>query len=138
MKSKTMKRVSKWVAVLGARLCVSIFVLGLPVVALAGAFDYLVVDLSGGTNTASYPVSYLADVLAGGWTDEHKTTKLVLRRIPAGAASGSGRMALGGDWYDSARHCPPARRGGFGPSFWDGLFDSCGLRVARTLPEATP
>ena len=46
--------------------------------------DYLVVDLSGGTNASSYPVSYLAGIPAGGWTNEHKTTKLVLRRIPAG------------------------------------------------------
>ncbi len=46
--------------------------------------DYLVVDLSGGTGAQSYPVSYLSAVPAGGWTDEHKTTKLVLRRIPAG------------------------------------------------------
>ncbi len=44
---------------------------------------YLVVDLSGGTNATSYPVTYLSTVPPGGWTDEHKTTKLVLRRIPA-------------------------------------------------------
>jgi len=45
--------------------------------------DYLVADLSGGTSAPSYPVTYLDAVPAGGWTDEHKTTKLVLRRIPA-------------------------------------------------------
>ncbi|MBU0676611.1 MAG: SUMF1/EgtB/PvdO family nonheme iron enzyme [Verrucomicrobia bacterium] len=45
---------------------------------------YLVIDLSGGTNASSYPVNYLSSVPAGGWTDEHKTTKLVMRRIPAG------------------------------------------------------
>ena len=45
---------------------------------------YLVVDLSAGADAASYPVSYLPDVPAGGWTDEYKTTKLVLRRIEAG------------------------------------------------------
>ena len=39
---------------------------------------YLVVDLvNGGYET-------LADVPEGGWTDDHKTTKLVFRRIPAG------------------------------------------------------
>ncbi len=47
--------------------------------------SYLVVDLSGGPSAASYPVSFLADVPPGGWTDEHKTTKLVLRRLPADA-----------------------------------------------------
>ena len=46
---------------------------------------YLVVDLSGGTNAVSYPVSYLGAVPNGGWTNEHKTTKLVLRRIAPGS-----------------------------------------------------
>jgi len=41
---------------------------------------YLVVDLTG---SPTYPVTYLSAVPGGGWTDEHKTTKLVLRRIPA-------------------------------------------------------
>lgn len=45
---------------------------------------YLVVDLSGGRNAASYPVSYLSAVPSGGWTDAYKTTRLVLRRVPAG------------------------------------------------------
>ena len=35
---------------------------------------YCVIDLSGGANAVSYPVSYLADVPLGGWTDEYKTT----------------------------------------------------------------
>ena len=43
--------------------------------------DYLVVDLSAGPSVSNYPVSYLTGVPVGGWTDEHKTTKLVLRRI---------------------------------------------------------
>jgi len=47
--------------------------------------EYLVVDLVGGTNTVSYPVSYLDGVPADGWTDEYKTTKLVMRRIRAGS-----------------------------------------------------
>jgi formylglycine-generating enzyme len=41
---------------------------------------YLVVDLTG---SPTYPVTYLDAVPPGGWTDEHKTTKLVMRRIPA-------------------------------------------------------
>ncbi len=45
---------------------------------------YLVIDLSGGTSATSYPVSFLSDVPEGGWTDEYKTTKLVLRRCKAG------------------------------------------------------
>jgi len=46
---------------------------------------YCVVDLSGGTSAASYPVSYLSDVPSGGWKTEHKTTKLVLRYIAPGS-----------------------------------------------------
>ena len=45
---------------------------------------YIVVDLSSGNNATSYPVSYLYAVPSGGWTDEYKTTKLVLRRIEPG------------------------------------------------------
>ena len=45
---------------------------------------YLVVDLSAGESASSYSVSYLGAVPSGGWTDVYKTTKLVLRRIPAG------------------------------------------------------
>ena len=45
---------------------------------------YMVVDLSGGPDAAHYPVSYLPDVPEGGWTDEYKTDKLVLRRVEPG------------------------------------------------------
>jgi formylglycine-generating enzyme required for sulfatase activity len=48
------------------------------------AGEYLVVDLSGGPAATNYPVGYLSAVPSGGWTDEHKTTKLVMRKIPAG------------------------------------------------------
>jgi formylglycine-generating enzyme required for sulfatase activity len=53
-------------------------------IARAESDTYLVIDLSGGRSAVSYPVSYLADVPAGGWTDEYKTQKLVMRKIPAG------------------------------------------------------
>ena len=46
---------------------------------------YCVIDLSAGADAESYPVSYLTDVPDGGWADEYKTTKLVLRRIEPGA-----------------------------------------------------
>ncbi len=46
---------------------------------------YMVVDLAGGKDAESYPVTYLADVPKSGWTDEYKTDKLVLRRIEPGA-----------------------------------------------------
>jgi len=46
---------------------------------------YCVVDLSEGSAASEYPVTYLSAVPSGGWTDEYKTTKLVLRKIPAGS-----------------------------------------------------
>ena len=48
---------------------------------------YMVIDLSGGADATSYPVSYRTGVPSGGWTDEYKSTKLVLRRCPAGTVS---------------------------------------------------
>ena len=46
---------------------------------------YCVIDISLGKDATNYPVSYLSDIPAGGWTDEYKTTKLVLRRIEPGS-----------------------------------------------------
>lgn len=48
---------------------------------------FYVIDLSGGPNATRWPVSCLATVPKGGWTDEYKTTKLVLRRIEKGSIS---------------------------------------------------
>jgi formylglycine-generating enzyme required for sulfatase activity len=45
---------------------------------------YLVVDMNGGQEAESWPVEEMQDVPSGGWSDEYKTGKLVLRRIPAG------------------------------------------------------
>ena len=52
---------------------------------------YVVVDLSGGTNATHYPLSYLDEVPTGGWNDAYKTSKLVLRHIPAGSFVMGGR-----------------------------------------------
>ena len=46
---------------------------------------YCVIDLSGGPDATWWPVSYHSSVPSGGWTDEYKTTKLVLRRIEPGS-----------------------------------------------------
>ena len=57
---------------------------------------YMVVDLSGGSTATSYPVSFLSRVPSGGWTDEYKTTKLVLRKLPPGTfMMGSPEWELG-------------------------------------------
>ena len=72
--------------------------------ALTGGAPYMVVDLSGGVDAINYPVSYLSQVPEGGWTDEYKTTKLVLRLIPPGTfMMGSPSDELGHDWYGSNR-----------------------------------
>ncbi len=62
---------------------------------------YCVIDLSGGASASSYPVSYLADVPSGGWTDEYKTTKLVLRLIEPGTfmMGGSYQVTLTKPFY---------------------------------------
>lgn len=46
---------------------------------------YCVIDISGGVDAKSYPVSYLSNIPGGSWSDEYKKTKLVLRRIQEGA-----------------------------------------------------
>ena len=62
---------------------------------------YCVVDLSSGANAASYPVSYLSEIPAGGWSDEDKTSKLVLRRIEPGTflMGGSYQVTLTQPYY---------------------------------------
>ncbi len=57
---------------------------------------YCVVDLSAGPSADKYPVSYVDAEPKGGWTDEYKTTKLVLRRIEPGS------FIMGKDQKDEA------------------------------------
>jgi len=47
--------------------------------------DYIEIDLSGGPSASSYDIKDLNEIPSGGWTDEYKTDKLVMRRIEAGA-----------------------------------------------------
>ena len=62
-------------------------------VAYVPIMRYCVIDLSGGANASSYPVTYVASVPSGGFnTDEYKTTKLVLRLI------GPGTFMMGGSY----------------------------------------
>ena len=57
---------------------------------------YMIIDLSRGASASSYPVSYLADVPDGGWTDVYQTTKLVLRHVYPGTFNmGSPSTELG-------------------------------------------
>ena len=52
---------------------------------------YIAIDLSGGTAATHYPIEYLDEIPGGSWSDEYKTTKLVLRHIPAGSFIMGGR-----------------------------------------------
>ena len=64
------------------------------------ALLYLVVDMSGGRYAERWPVTYLGGVPDGGWTDEYKTEKLVLRLLPPGTfVMGSPANELG-RWED--------------------------------------
>lgn len=45
---------------------------------------YAVIDLSGGSKATNYPVAYLDAVPEGGWTDEYKGDKMVVRWIAPG------------------------------------------------------
>ncbi len=49
-----------------------------------GKDAYMIIDLSGGTNASSFAISYLDEIPEGGWTEEYKTTKLVLKKIEPG------------------------------------------------------
>ncbi len=55
---------------------------------------YLVVDLSAGATATSYPMTQFETIPQGGWSNDYKTTKLVLRRIDPGRfiQSQGGRM----------------------------------------------
>ncbi len=67
---------------------------------------YCIVDLSAGSQAKHYPVSYLADVPTGGWNDEYKTSKLVLRRLNAGTYT-MGDMVHGGTTHPNTKvECP--------------------------------
>jgi formylglycine-generating enzyme required for sulfatase activity len=66
---------------------------------------YCVVDLSAGANASSYPVTYLHEPPSGGFnTDAYKTTKLVLRRIPAGTFTMGSPSGESGRDSDETQH----------------------------------
>jgi len=52
---------------------------------------YIAIDLSGGAAATRYPIEYLDEIPGGSWSDEYKTSKLVLRHIPAGSFIMGGR-----------------------------------------------
>ncbi len=73
---------------------------------------YCVIDLSGGANAESYPVAYLDREPKGGFNaPEYKTTKLVLKRVAAGA------FIMGADQTNEAHRVTLAK------PFYMGLFE---------------
>jgi len=65
---------------------------------ISGAGLYRVIDLTDGT------VTHLDAVPSGGWTDEYKTTKLVMRRIEAGVFEMGSPTSEDGRSSDEKRH----------------------------------
>ena len=79
---------------------------------------YLVVYLKGGTDAKNYPVSYLAIEPKGGWTDEYKTDKLVLRKIEPGTFNmGSPESEVG---HEKSEMQHPVT---LSPGFFIGIFE---------------
>ena len=73
--------------------------------ALVGTGNYLVIDISGGPNAASYPVSYLGAEPQGGWTDEYKTSNIVMRLIQPGTFTmGCETTEVGYYGYEAVPH----------------------------------
>ena len=73
--------------------------------ALVGTGNYLVIDVSGGPNAASYPVHYLGAEPQGGWTDEYKTSNIVMRLIQPGTFTmGCETTEVGYYGYEAVPH----------------------------------
>jgi len=79
---------------------------------------YMVIDLSGGANASSYPVTYLSAVPSGGWTDTYKTTRLVLRRVEAGTFTMGSPTSESGRSSDETQH-----KVTFSKPFYIGVFE---------------
>ena len=79
---------------------------------VAGSYRYCVIDLSGGANARSYPVTCYRNEPDGGFnTEEYKTTKLVLKRV------GPGSFIMGEDQTDVSHRVT------FAKPFYMGLFE---------------
>lgn len=55
--------------------------------AICHGSQYLVIDVSGGTNADEFPVSYLDKAPEAGWGDEYKTDKIVLSKVSSDGSS---------------------------------------------------
>jgi formylglycine-generating enzyme required for sulfatase activity len=80
--------------------------------------EFLLIDLSGGVEATNYPASTILGVPSGGWTEEHRTTKLVLRRIPAGTFTMGSPAGELGRYSDEIEHQVTLTR-----DFYIGVFE---------------
>ena len=90
---------------------------------------YRVVDLSGGPNADRYPVSELDAAPEGGWGEEYKTEKLVLRWVEAGT------FTMGASSNEVGR---PERRSWWEDTGFSGTDWTCAMQEPRhqvTLTE---
>ena len=71
-----------------------------------GAEQYMVVDLDGTAGCCHCGVSYLSVAPEGGWSDEYKTSKIVLRRVEPGTFD-MGDHIHGGPLYKNIRITVP-------------------------------
>ena len=86
----------------GDLAAVSTAVARVQVTAMEGTNNYCIIDVAGGPDAANYPVSYQAT--APPLDDTHKTSKIVLRKIPAGSfVMGSPTNELGRE-SDETQH----------------------------------
>ncbi|MBR6022057.1 MAG: formylglycine-generating enzyme family protein, partial [Kiritimatiellae bacterium] len=79
---------------------------------------YLVVDLSGGTEAESWPWKVLEGIPEGGWTEEDKTDKLVLRWVEPGPFTRGSPEDESGRGGDEQAHAVTLTKG-----FWMGVFE---------------
>jgi formylglycine-generating enzyme required for sulfatase activity len=113
---------------------------------------YLVIDLAAGPAAASYPMAYLWTVPAGGWAAEHKTTKLVLRRLPKTAPSftmGSPAGELGHSAFEPQHEVTLTQDFCIGVfevtqmqwnlvmDTWPSYFNSADVRAARPVEQVS-
>ena len=65
---------------------------------------YMIIDLSEGSSATRYPIAYTNCPPVGGWTDEHKRTKIVLRKVDAGSYLMGSNDAEPGRGDDEIQH----------------------------------
>jgi len=91
---------------------------------------YMVVDLSRGTKAKEFPVKYLADVPKGGWDDEYKTEKLVLRKIEPGTFVMGSPEDEAGREKDENQHAVTLTKG-----FYIGVFEVTQRQWERVMGD---